>query len=687
MASALTHRGPDDAGVWVDEEKGLALSHRRLAIVDLSPAGHQPMASSTKRYWLIFNGEIYNHLALREQLTRECALQSPWRGHSDTETLLACIEAWGLEATLKVSIGMFALALWDSEQAVLSLARDRMGEKPLYFGWVQGNGMAKSALKTTEQRFAFASELKALRALDGFANPISRRALALFLARAYVPAPYAIYEGIFKLPPGMMLRLPCCALQASLLCQAPLESLFQPASNGSESQVSLKAYWSLHDAWHTQAAASASLSQSQSFPPQSPYDPSRALSEAQATDALDQLLRNAIGKQMLADVPLGAFLSGGVDSSTVVALMQAQSPQPIKTFTIGFDEAGFDESPYAQAVAKHLGTEHRSLIVRSDDARAVIAKLPSMYDEPFADSSQIPTHLVSQLARSQVTVSLSGDGGDELFGGYNRYLWTQPLWGKIGWAPYAMRQVLGKSLEAIPIAAWDRGFGAAALLRGGKPWLHRPGDKIHKMAQRLRYCENFDQFAQSFEAVWPAHALPLQGLAHPSEDRLASVWPIAEHALPQDPIARLMAKDSMAYLPDDILCKVDRAAMAVSLETRVPFLDHRVVEFAWQLPQHFKIRNGQGKWILRQVLYRYVPKSLIERPKAGFGIPVGAWLRGPLRAWAEDLLDPRRLGDQGYLDPKPIHAVWQEHLSGRHDHTPKLWTILMFQAWLEHQAT
>jgi asparagine synthase (glutamine-hydrolysing) len=681
MGHTLKHRGPDDAGIWLDEPIGIALAHQRLSIVDLSPAGHQPMVSSNDDLVIVFNGEIYNHLELRELLQINGQGPSGWKGHSDTETLLACIQAWGLEQALNACIGMFALALWSMRDQTLYLARDRIGEKPLYLGWVQAHRSASYA-------FAFASELKAIKALPGFANPISNNALALYLARGYVPAPYAIYEGIYKLPPGLMLTLPLDRLKASLTHQAPLECLFADRSAGlNEKPASLNTYWSLEKAWQVHAKDSTSQ--------ESP------LSEQQAIDGLDGLLRDAIGKQMLADVPLGAFLSGGVDSSTVVALMQAQSKKAVKTFTMGFDEAGFDESPYAQAVAKHLGTEHECLMVRSDDARAVIEKLPWMYDEPFADSSQIPTYLVSQLARSKVTVSLSGDGGDELFGGYNRYLWTQALWGKLAWAPFALRQTFGQGLQALSIAAWDRCFSAAALLRGGKAFVNRAGEKIHKMAQRLQYCQDFDQFAQSFEAVWPAHQLPLfQGtekalgphginvssLLHQAAHTQPLAWPIADERLPTDPIARLMAKDTMAYLPDDILCKVDRAAMAVSLETRVPFLDHRVVAFAWQLPQHFKIRHGQGKWILRQVLYRYVPKSLIERPKAGFGIPVGTWLRGPLREWAQALLDPDAIRGQGYFDADMIHTVWQEHLSGKQDHTPKLWTVLMFQAWLNAQG-
>ena len=430
---------------------------------------------------------------------------------------------------------------------------------------------------------------------------------------------------------------------------------------------------------------------------------------SEAVEALDQCLREAVQKQMIADVPLGAFLSGGVDSSTIVALMQAQSALPIQTFTIGFDEPGFDESPHAQAVAQHLKTDHRCLRVTSEHARDVIATLPTMYDEPFADSSQIPTHLVAKLAREHVTVALSGDAGDELFGGYNRYTMTPPLWKRVGWVPFALRKVLGHGLEAIPVGAWDGGFSLASQLRG-KAFAVHAGEKVHKMAARLKRCESFDAFAQSFEYIWPPDALPLSPWAKVQTPGLTPAqshnpphapvqapspshawyapegpWPLPDSSCPRDPVARMMAKDSMGYLPDDILCKVDRAAMAVSLETRVPFLDHRVVEFAWQLPQHLKIRNGQGKWILRQVLDRYVPRTLIERPKAGFGIPVGQWLRGPLRAWAEELLESKQIAAQGYLDPEAIQAIWRAHQSARADHTPKLWTVLMFQAWLRER--
>ena len=685
MGQTLKHRGPDDAGLWQDESLGVAFAHRRLAIVDLSPAGHQPMQSADGQWVLAFNGEIYNHLQLREALHSQGLAPLRWAGHSDTETLLACIQAWGLDAALKACVGMFALALWSRPAQTIYLARDRIGEKPLYLGWVhESTGLC--------QAFAFASELKAIQALPDFANPICSNALAKYLSLGYVPAPYAIFKGLYKLPPGHLLTLPLAALQLGPAPYDPLAaSLLGDAAHqaqGMASRVELRRYWSFEPLWQAlgksqaqdDSGRSAQIARHKNAPDQDAPDQAAV---TQAVTSLDALLRQSVAGQMLADVPLGAFLSGGVDSSTIVALMQAQSKQAVKTFTIGFDEPGFDESPHAQAVAKHLGTDHLCLRVQSAHAREVIPKLPTIYDEPFADSSQIPTHLVAQLAREHVTVALSGDAGDELFGGYNRYTVTGPLWQRVAWAPFAMRKLLGHGLEAIPRQAWDQGFALAGRLRG-KPLVVQAGEKVHKMAQRFRRCENFDAFAQSFEQIWSPDALPMQQRGT-MPNNAQSVWPLPDAMCPQDPVARMMAKDSMGYLPDDILCKVDRAAMAVSLETRVPFLDHRVVEFAWQLPQSLKIREGQGKWLLRQVLYRYVPKALIERPKAGFGIPVGQWLRGPLRDWAEDLLEPKAMQAQGYLDPDPIQAVWQTHLSGRVDHTPKLWTVLMFQAWLRAQ--
>ena len=622
MALAISSRGPDDAGAWADLQAGIAMGHRRLSIVDLSAAGHQPMQSACGRFVTVFNGEIYNHLTLRAEL--DASSQAPaWRGHSDTETLLAGFAAWGVTATLQRAVGMFAIALWDRAERSLTLARDRLGEKPLFYGWVRG-------------AFVFGSELKAMRAYTGFNNPICRDVLALYLQHSVVPAPYSIYQDIFKLEPGCVLSL--------------------DASSLAKKNVNTEPYWILAEAVRKGLT-----------------NPIR--SETEAIAELDSLLRDAVALQAVADVPLGAFLSGGVDSSTIVALMQAQSSRPVKTFTVGFDEAGFDESPHALAVAQHLGTDHHSLRVTAADALAVIPMLPAMYDEPFADSSQIPTHLVSKTARQHVTVALSGDAGDELFGGYNRYFWGQRVWSRLGWMSPLMRKGLGACIQHIPVTAWDD----LALALPSAYGVSRLGDKAHKLAHRLKTVETVDDLYRSLVTEWPQGADLVRGANRlPTklyDASLVAGVPEAEH--------RMMLWDTLTYLPDDILTKVDRAAMSVSLETRVPFLDHRVVELAWRLPLHMKIRGGQGKWALRQVLYKYVPRELIERPKAGFGIPVGQWLRGPLRDWADELLDEVRLEREGYLNVTTIRQVWQEHLSGRHDWTSRLWTVLMFQAWLE----
>lgn len=622
MAERLAHRGPDAAGAWADAAAGVALAHRRLSVLDLSEAGSQPMVSESGRYCITFNGEIYNHLHLRRALA-ETAAEPNWRGHSDTETLLACIEAWGLRKAVRQCVGMFALALWDRKERELHLARDRMGEKPLYYGVFGG-------------AFAFASELKALRHAPGFDNPIDRDALALFMQFGYVPTPHSIYRGILKLLPGTVLSV-------------------SPKDIGSHRLPEPVAYWSVP------GAARAGLG--------NPIN-----NEPEALSALESALKEAVAAQMIADVPIGAFLSGGVDSSTVVALMQAQSSRPVQTFTVGFDEAGYDEAPHAAAVAKHLGTDHHEMRVSADDARAVIPRLPDLYDEPFADSSQIPTFLVCAAARSKVTVALSGDGGDELFGGYNRYFWGNRIWRRIGWLPFPVRRVLGKALQSLPVAAWD----ALGGLAGG---VQRPGDKAHKLASRLQTIRVDDDLYRSLVNEWPRNTQIVRRVGQPMcrlDDRLLAQGIVI-------PEQRMMLWDMLTYLPDDILVKVDRAAMGVSLETRAPFLDHRLVELAWRLPLHMKIRNGQGKWALRQILYRHVPRELIERPKAGFAIPVGEWLRGPLREWAEDLLAEQRLSVQGYLDATPIHIRWREHLSGRRDWTPSLWSVLMFQSWLDRQ--
>jgi asparagine synthase (glutamine-hydrolysing) len=656
MASVIAHRGPDDCGVWADAQAGIALSHRRLSIVDLSSAGHQPMMSRGGRFIMAFNGEIYNHLEIRTELENMDPLLlkghgNNWHGHSDTETLLAGFEYWGVEVTLAKTVGMFAIALWDVQKHTLHLARDRFGEKPLYYGWVGSD---------TQSSFVFGSELKALRAFPDFANPVCRQALAQYMRFLNVPAPRSIYEGIYKLEPGCVI---------SIIGQPPKNAPSQPLRPPATFQsLSLRRWWSLADL--VQAGANDQIT-----------------NEVEAVNALEQRLAEAVRIQSLADVPLGAFLSGGVDSSTIVALMQKQATRAVKTFTVGFEESGFDESPHARAVAKHLGTDHAELFVTSVDAQALIPHLPTMYDEPFADSSQIPTHLVSRAARHNVTVALTGDAGDELFGGYSRYFWGPRIWAKLAWMPYTLRQALGSVISAVPVAGWDALSWPVNFLLPDLQGIARVGDKSHKLAARLRGVQNLDDLYLSLVSEWQDPARVVRGYGG---EPVLEPNGLLDDALPVQGVAgdansplRMMYRDSMTYLPDDILCKVDRAAMAVSLETRVPYLDHRVAELAWQLPLKMKIRNGQGKWALRQVLYKHVPYELIDRPKAGFGIPVGQWLRGPLRSWAECLLDEMRLQKEGYFHPAPIRKKWSEHLTGRRDHTASLWAVLMFQAWLE----
>ena len=676
MALAIQHRGPDDAGAWADASAGIALGFRRLSILDLSSAGHQPMPSASGRFVMTFNGEIYNHTDLRELLSAAelgTPLQ-PWRGHSDSETLLACFEAWGIEETLQKTVGMFAIALWDTQTRTLHLARDRFGEKPLYYGWVTSADIAAKV-------FVFGSELKALRAYPGFANPVSREALALYMRFTYVPAPYSIYQNIFKLEPGCMLSISSnnnAALQqvsnqiepanVPIVPAAPATLLRPPAMQGG---LRMQRWWSLGS-----VVESGALSQINS--------------EEEALETLEHRLTDSIRMQSLADVPLGAFLSGGVDSSCIVALMQAQSSNKVKTFTAGFEEAGFDESPHAKAVAQHLGTDHNEFFVSAKQAQEVIAELPTMYDEPFADSSQIPTHLVCKAARQQVTVTLSGDAGDELFGGYNRYFWGPRIWSRLAWMPYPARQALGSAIKALPTRCWDAlSRPVNALLPESKNFV-RAGDRAHKLAARLGGVHNLDDLYNSLISEWQDPAQVVKGDSWKIGVNLQVPTSMLTDPLPakgaENQQLRMMYRDTMTYLPDDILCKVDRAAMATSLETRLPFLDHQVAELAWRLPLNLKIRDGQGKWALRQVLYKYVPKELIDRPKAGFAIPVGQWLRGPLRDWAEALLDEKRLEVEGYFFPKPIREKWLQHLTGRYDHTPSIWAVLMFQSWLESSS-
>lgn len=625
MADTLIHRGPDDGGAWVDEAAGVGLAHRRLSILDLSPAGHQPMLSAIGRYVIAFNGEIYNHLDIRKEL--EILGHAPsWRGHSDTETLLAGIEAFGIESTLKKSIGMFAIALWDRKLRTLTLARDRIGEKPLYYGW-QGEGC--------DRVFLFGSELKALKAHPAFTSEIDRGALCLLMRHNYIPAPYSIYQGIAKLEPGCMLSV----------------SLAQPEAN----------IWKYWDAIQVARAGVAH-----------PF----AGTPDEAVDALEVLAKDAVRQQMMADVPLGAFLSGGIDSSTVVALMQAQSSRPVKTFTIGFDNQGYNEAEQAKAVARHLGTEHTELYVTPEQAMEVIPRLPGLYCEPFADSSQIPTLLVSQLAKQHVTVSLSGDAGDELFCGYNRYQLTASLWNKLSYIPSPLRAVAAKGVTSLSPAAWDR----LAHFIPGSGRLRLVGDKLHKGAGVMS--------SRTVEELY----LGMVSLQRNPSDWVIGGQEPATHLTGLRPeleglnaVEQMMVLDLISYLPDDILVKVDRAAMGLSLEGRVPFLDHRVVEFAWSLPLSYKLRDGQTKWPLRQVLYRHVPRELIDRPKMGFGVPLHDWLRGPLRDWAESLLDEDRLQREGYFHPAPIRQMWAEHLSCSRNWANNLWGVLMFQAWQESE--
>jgi len=629
MADTLRHRGPDDAGVWADCDAGIALGHRRLSILDLSGHGHQPMVSATGRYVVAYNGEIYNFQEIRKTLD-EMSLNH-WRGRSDTEVMLAAFEAWGIEAALQRFVGMFALALWDTQHRALYLIRDRIGEKPLYYGWM-GN------------TFLFASELKALKEHPAFRGEIDRNALSLYVRHNCIPAPHSIYRGISKLLPGTLLCVPCIP--------------------GAEHRsVKPVPYWSARRAVEKGTA--------------SPFTGN----EHDAIDQLDFLLRDAVRKQMVSDVPLGAFLSGGVDSSAVVALMQAQSERPVRTFTIGFHEAHYDEAEHARAVASHLGTDHTELYVTPEEALGVIPALPALYDEPFSDSSQIPTFLVSKLTRNFVTVSLSGDAGDELFAGYNRYFWARDIWRCTGWLPAGLRVLLEKGLMSVPAQAWNGLFSLFSTILPEKFVQRNPGEKLHKMAEVLS-AQDGDEMYLRLVSHWKSPASVVQGSVEPPTlvtDR--SSWPALS-----DFTRRMMYLDLVTYLPDDILVKVDRAAMGVSLETRVPFLDHRVVEFAWQLPLSLKIHNGLSKWVLRQVLYRYVPKGLIERPKSGFGVPIDTWLKTDLRDWAENLLDERRLRTEGFFNPQAISQKWNEHLSGTRNWQYHLWDILMFQAWLENQT-
>jgi asparagine synthase (glutamine-hydrolysing) len=585
MKDALRHRGPDDDGVWIDADAGLALGHRRLAVIDLSPAGHQPMLSDSGRYVVVFNGEVYNHIELRRQLP-----PTPWRGSSDTETLLAAIEHWGIEGALRAAVGMFALALWDTRARTLTLARDRLGEKPLYYG-VHGGTLL------------FASELKALAEHPEFSRRIDPAAVAHYVRRGYVRGAQSIFAGIRRLVPGTIVSF---------------QDVADPGT--------LSRYWDV-----AQIVARAASEPFSGTPDE-------------AVDELERLIAQAVAGQRLSDVPLGAFLSGGVDSSTIVALMQASARSPVKTFSIGFAESPYDESAHARSVAAHLGTEHVELTVTPREALDVIPRLPVIYDEPFADPSQIPTVLLAGLARREVTVALSGDGGDELFCGYERYATVDRLWRRLR-----------------PLPAWGRRLIGRALPR---------------VLQQAVAARDVDALYEYYNSQWKDRPALVRAGA-----RIEPFVPPLAPASVEDARARGMYADLGDYLPDDILVKVDRASMAASLETRVPLLDHRIVEFSWSLPIELRAHRGVGKWPLKQVLYRHVPRGLVDRPKQGFGVPLESWLKGPLLEWAEDLLSPRKLAVHGLLDEKAVRAEWLLHLSGSRDRHYGLWTVLMFQAW------
>jgi asparagine synthase (glutamine-hydrolysing) len=626
MADTISHRGPDDSGEWCDPPAGYAVGFRRLSIIDLSAAGHQPMLSASGRYVIAFNGEVYNFESIRRELDQAGSSPS-YRGHSDTEVMLAAIEAWGLEAAVRKFVGMFAFALWDRRERILHLVRDRLGVKPLYYGAHNGT-------------LLFGSELKPFRKHSAFNDRVRRDALVLYLRHCYIPSPYSVYESYWKLPPGCILSV-----------RDPAAPLPAPVP-----------YWSASD------IASAGLASQLSA------------SEAELTEELDQLLHDAIRLRMVADVPVGVFLSGGIDSSTVTAIMQAESMRPVRSFSIGFGEDSFNEAPHAKRIAQHLRTEHTELYLSPEETREVIPKLPSLYDEPFADSSQIPTYLVSQLARQQVTVSLTGDGGDELFCGYDRYTYGADLWRILKRVPKPARRLLASSMRRIPLTTWS------ATLKRAKPLLPRrmrvqhPGDKIGKLVELLS-AEGMDDIYRSLVSSWLSPAQVVVDAVEPVTaltDRTR--WPAFS-----DPTLRMMYFDLVTYLPDDILVKVDRASMGVSLEAREPLLDHRLVEFAWRVPLAMKSRNGVGKWLLRQVLDKYVPSHLVDRPKMGFGVPVAEWMRGPLREWAESLLAESSLRTDGYFDANVVRARWQSHLENREfDFRNELWAVLMFQAWLRN---
>jgi asparagine synthase (glutamine-hydrolysing) len=619
MATAITHRGPDDSGEWAAAESGVALGFRRLSILDLSALGHQPMASRSGRYHIVFNGEVYNFAALRPELER---LGASFRGHSDTEIILAAFEQWGVRAAVQRFVGMFAMAVWDAEARTLSLVRDRLGIKPLFYFHEPGY-------------LSFGSELKALEAGPRFTREVDRDALTAYLRYLYVPAPHGVWRGVRKLPPGTVLTV-----------RDPGQPLPAP-----------EPYWELHD------VAAAGLD-----------DPYRA-SDGEVTDALERLLQDAVSLRMVADVPVGALLSGGVDSSVVVALMQAASSRPVRTYTIGFDDPAHDESQHARRVAEHLHTDHTELQVTGRDALEVIPRLAEMYDEPLADPSQIPTFLVCAMARRDVTVALSGDGGDELFCGYNRYVHGRRLLARFARLPSPARRAAASALRGLSAERWNALGEAVAPLLPRRLAVRLPGEKVHKTANLLAG-GSLEAMYRSLLSAWQAPGRAVPGGREPPDAVAAAFARRAGGSL----LRRMMLADQGAYLPDDLLAKVDRASMAVSLEVRVPVLDHRVVELSWRLPERLMIREARGKWLLRQVLYRHVPASIVERPKVGFTVPLSDWLRGPLRGWAEDLLAaPGAAAD--LLDMAVVREHWTRVRDGREASSLSAWAVVLFLAW------
>ena len=624
MGSSMKHRGPDDNDIFIDHSKKIALAHQRLSILDLSKAGHQPMKSRSGRYIIVFNGEFYNHLDIRKYIETKFINQNiKWKGYSDTETLIECIDLLGLDETLQKVEGMFSFALFDNSNGILTLARDRMGEKPLYYGY--NNGL-----------FYFGSELKSFKSNPKFKPKIDQNSLSCLIKYNFIPAPLSIYENIFKLSPGKTISL-----------------------NLDSNELIEKSYWNIYE--------KINLEQ-------------KNISDSDYINNLNNLLKKTVAKQMISDVPLGSFLSGGIDSSTITALMQENSIKKIQSFTIGFDDFNYNEAIHAKKIANSIGTDHNELYLSSKDAINVIPNLSSVYDEPFADSSQIPTYLVSKMAKNKITVALTGDGGDELFGGYNRYVLGKRMWAKISHFPYGIRKIFSKLISSVSPESYNLFFNNFFKLLPISSTYNNLGDKLHK-GSRVMLAKNSEELYEYFISHW----MDVNEVVRNRNNRSLTNISFNKEIDSNDLIFKMMLTDLTAYLPDDILCKVDRAAMANSLETRLPMLDHNVVELALQIPMNLKLKNKVGKWILREILYKYVPKDLVERPKMGFGIPLGSWLRGPLKDWAGDLLSQNTIKNQNYLEYGPIDQCWKEHLSGKHNWSTSLWSILMFQEWLSNQ--